>query len=149
MSVPPWLWGRCDQHRHNQGAYFQIDPLANSELLTLPARSSSGCERSLRSTIWKIFLTLDNVFQVPVGAEILSVYERQGDVCLWMKVDPSAPRELRRFTLFGTSEELPRRTMTFLGTVHLPSGSLVFHVFERQRPLSIIEPGGRRVCGGP
>ena len=42
--------GPVRQHRHNQGAYFQIDPLANPESFRLPARSSSGCERSLRST---------------------------------------------------------------------------------------------------
>jgi peptidyl-tRNA hydrolase len=46
--------GPVRQHRHNQGAYFQIDPLANAESFRLPARSSSGCERSLRSTVERL-----------------------------------------------------------------------------------------------
>ena len=62
---------------------------------------------------------------------------------------PFCAKGTAKVHLYGTSEELPDEPMTFLGTVHLPSGSLVFHVFERQRPLSIIKPGDRRVCGGP
>jgi len=48
--------GPVRQHRHNQGAYFQLDPLANPESFRLPARSCSGCERSLRSTITSFLL---------------------------------------------------------------------------------------------
>ena len=44
------VMGPVLQHRHNQGACFQQFLLVNSDSIGLPARSSSGCERSLRST---------------------------------------------------------------------------------------------------
>ena len=83
-------------------------------------------------TIWKITLAPDNVFQVPVGAEILSVHAQRDEICLWMKVDPDAPREPRRFTAYATGGEVPDGPMTFLGSVYMHGGSLVFHVFEQK-----------------
>jgi hypothetical protein len=79
-------------------------------------------------TIWKLRLTTDNVFQVPVGAQILSVQEQGGSIRLWALVDPDAVTEARRFSIYGTGCPLPDRPMTHLGTVQV--SGFVWHAFE-------------------
>lgn len=81
-------------------------------------------------TIWKFTILHDNVFNVPIGAEILSAHEQRGEVSLWMLVDPSAEREPRRFASFWTGAKIPDTPIKFIGTVHLDGGATVFHVFE-------------------
>jgi hypothetical protein len=52
--------------------------------------------------------------------------------CLWVFVDPFMGREPRTFWVVGTGHPLPLElaSMTYIGTVQLMSGALVFHVFE-------------------
>ena len=81
-------------------------------------------------TIWKYPLTVTDYQSVrmPKGAEILSVADQQGELCVWALVDSDAELEDRMFYIFGTgnsfNEVIP---MNFLGSVQ--QNVFVWHVF--------------------
>lgn len=81
-------------------------------------------------TIWKFILAPDITLDLPRGAEILSVREQGGNICLWALVDPQADQTTRRFVVIGTGHAVPDGPLWFLGTAHLAGGQLDFHVFE-------------------
>jgi hypothetical protein len=88
-------------------------------------------------TIFKYQLELTDAQMValPKGAIVRHV-ARQGEgrgerLCLWCEVDPDAPAEWRTFAVRGTGHPFDVRPGdAYLGTVHLDSGRLVFHVYE-------------------
>jgi hypothetical protein len=81
-------------------------------------------------TIWKFPLEVTDYQNVrmPKGAEILSVADQYGVVCVWAMVDSDAELEDRMFYIFGTgnpvSETLPWQ---FVGSVQ--QNIFVWHVF--------------------
>lgn len=87
-------------------------------------------------TVWKFVLTLVDrpVVEMPAGAQVLSVAVQGDQVCLWARVDPDEPKELRHFRCLGTGHafsEADQDTLgRFVGTVLLMDGGLVFHLFE-------------------
>ncbi len=85
-------------------------------------------------TVWKYELKAEDVttLEMPVGAEILHVHGQGKDsLGLWARVDPTSERkEQRRFRIAGTGHELPDYNLSYIGTAHIFSGALVFHVFE-------------------
>lgn len=89
-------------------------------------------------TIWKFTLQPYCILDMPKGAQVLSVREQGSEICLWAMVDPSAEKEPRRFLGFGTGHDLPEGDLSFVGTAHLASGAMVFHVFEAPVPLGAI-----------
>ena len=83
------------------------------------------------STIWKFELeiTVQNI-TIPTGAEILSVANQHGTICLWAFVEPNNPKIERVIEVVGTGWMLePMKKRKFIGTVL--DGSFVWHVFER------------------
>jgi len=91
----------------------------------------------IESAVWKWLLPLEVefTFDMPVGAEILTVQTQfaRGPAelgVLWARVDPNAPTEPRRFQMVGTGPlELPANA-SYLGTYQLGGGSFVAHIFE-------------------
>ncbi len=81
-------------------------------------------------TIWKFILQPKIRIEVPCGAKILSVACQCDQICMWALVDPEAEKELRLFAVYGTGHKVPDNPGTFIGTVLMHGGSLVFHVFE-------------------
>lgn len=94
-------------------------------------------------TIYKYLLEPNGVIKMPRGAEVLSVGEQHGWMCVWALVDTEAPIESRRFATVGTGHEIDLRDdaggqicMTlskryFIGTVHFSGPTpLVFHIFD-------------------
>lgn len=88
-------------------------------------------------TIWKyVFTDNEDSFQIPCGAEILTV-QTQNDgiggleqICLWALVDPEQPTETRTFYAHPTGGNLGSRKQKYIGTVQMFAGKLVWHVFE-------------------
>ncbi len=80
-------------------------------------------------TIWKFTLHPGFAVSMPVGAEVLHAAGQGDEVCIWALVDPTAPKERRRFDVYGTGHPMPADPGRYVGTAHL-SGPLVFHVFE-------------------
>jgi hypothetical protein len=84
-------------------------------------------------TIYKYTLPVgDNVaVSLPVGAGILSVHEQREQICMWALVDPNEKEtEIRQFRIAGTGHDITEDLYQFIGSVHMYSSSLVFHVFE-------------------
>jgi hypothetical protein len=84
-------------------------------------------------TIWKyplIHTSLPQEIKVPVGADLLSVGEQDGDIVLWAAVDPDCePTATRQITIVGTGKTIPDGILRFIGTVQKQSGT-VYHIFE-------------------
>ncbi len=83
-------------------------------------------------SIWKFPLqTIDEqVIEVPVGAELLTVQIQNGEPCLWARVDTNELVELRKIAIHGTGHELPDTTRKYIDTYQMAGDSLIFHVFE-------------------
>lgn len=83
-------------------------------------------------TIWKFPLPVTNrvVVEMPKGATILCVQSQGDGPCIWARVTPAAPKELRTFNIFGTGHPLPNNPGRYLATVQTHGGGLVWHVFE-------------------
>lgn len=84
-------------------------------------------------TIWKFVLEISDIqeIQMPGGADILSVAEQDGRLCLWALVDPGAIRECRKVWIIVTGNPFPEAVeLHFIGTVPMHGGALIWHVFE-------------------
>lgn len=84
--------------------------------------------------IWKFQIQIKDTQTVtmPYGAKILCVQLQNGVPCLWalclVKEQPWA----RTIDIFGTGHLInDMYTRTYIGTVQMEGGALVWHVFER------------------
>lgn len=82
-------------------------------------------------TIHKYPLNLDTeqTLTMPAAAEILSVQDQGGVLCIWALVDTDRLPEERRFRVYGTGHAIANFPHKYLATVI--QGSFVWHVFER------------------
>lgn len=86
--------------------------------------------------IWKYTLKPIVTFEMPVGAQVLSVDEQGDDICMWALVDPEAGKIHRKFMVFGTAHNIPephegpRMELTYVGSAQPGDRTLAFHVFE-------------------
>lgn len=72
---------------------------------------------------------------LPIGAKILKVANQNEELCLWAIVDVHEPKiQPRAIRIFGTGHVMPPRTnaLTFIDTVLMSGGSLVWHIFEQE-----------------
>lgn len=82
-------------------------------------------------TIWKVPISVEGgSFDLPIGAEILTVQEQHNNITMWVVVDPDQPTETRHITVYGTGQPLPENPGIYQGTVQTNGGALVWHVFE-------------------
>lgn len=84
--------------------------------------------------IWKYNLAIqDNqILTMPHDAQILSVANQNGNLCLWAMVDPEANPVKRCIEIIGTGNPINTDIGTdreFIGTVVI--NPFVWHVFER------------------
>ena len=90
-------------------------------------------------SIWKFPLPVGDfvAISMPAGARVLTVQTQGINACLWALVDTDAPRETRRFRVFGTGHPVEGVEVdSYVGTIQQLGGALVWHVFE-------AEEGGR------
>ena len=69
------------------------------------------------------------VIALPKGAVVLSVGLQFDRLCIWALVDDGVAKEDRIFYVVGTGHPMPVESMTFLGTVQMAGGMLIWHVF--------------------
>lgn len=84
-------------------------------------------------TIWKYDLgpTDYQTFEMPRGAEVLSVQMQKGEPVLWALVDPHAEKTTRAIWSCGIGGPAAVAVgKPHLGTYQLVGGSLVIHVFD-------------------
>ena len=84
------------------------------------------------TTIYKYTLRPGRtMLQMPADAQVLTVQMQDGTPCLWAKVDPTKPAELRTFDVYGTGHTMPDDPpMLYVATFQMEGGALVWHVFE-------------------
>ena len=87
----------------------------------------------MNTTIWKFPIETEDeqVINVPVGAEFLSVQVQHNQPCIWAKVDPQENVIVReKVVIVGTGHPAKHTNgMMFLGTYQLAGGNFVGHVF--------------------
>lgn len=72
--------------------------------------------------------------KMPKGAKVLSVQMQYGEPRLWVLVDDTQPLESREFYWRGTGHNCDGvEPGSFVGTVQMQGGDLIFHLFERGR----------------
>src|SRR6476661_7160844 len=92
-------------------------------------------------TIFKFpILKVDDIVEIemPKGAQIISVQcaaslaPNSDKPAIWAIVDTEAPKAKRRIRIAGTGHPLESQAnaYTFIGTLQLYSGRLVFHFFD-------------------
>lgn len=92
-------------------------------------------------TIWKFPLAIEaeQVVTAPLGAQLLHVgLDPNGQLCVWMQVDPEAGYRAITFYIVGTGHPIPIETV-YLGSVVM--GAYVWHVF---RPTTFDEARVKR-----
>ena len=80
--------------------------------------------------IWKY--SLENVIEMPKGAEILTVDIQNGQMFnaqMWVKVDTENEMEKRMFEVIGTGQNFDDTNRKYIGTYQ--DGPFVWHVFEK------------------
>jgi hypothetical protein len=88
------------------------------------------------TAIWKFPLPIDDEVQIqmPRGAIVLTVAVQRGQACLWAVVDTMQTVEPRRFAVRGTGHPVAATPdalgWSYIGSIQLMDGELVFHVFE-------------------
>ena len=88
----------------------------------------------MNSTIWKypLKVTDEQIINLPIGSEYLSVQVQNGTPCLWAKVNPQENVIIRvKIVTVGTGHPADHvnEYMQFLGTYQLFDGEFVGHVF--------------------
>lgn len=90
-------------------------------------------------SIWKypleVIIDKQTVF-MPAGAQILSVENQHGRLCIWAIVDTSADLEDREIIVMGTGGPVPLGELDHIGTAIM--GSLVWHVAEMLIPSEVV-----------
>lgn len=88
----------------------------------------------MTNSIYKYEISLSDsitTIDVPKGARILSFQNQKETACVWMLVNVHAPKERRKFVIFGTGQPFEGLDeFTYVGTAQFRGGSLVFHCFE-------------------
>jgi len=83
--------------------------------------------------IWKYQIKTNKlIHEIPKGAKILYVNNQFDQICVWIEVDPEAPKEQRHFEVYGTGHPImgDPKDRKYLGSVKLSGGALIFHLYE-------------------
>ena len=87
-------------------------------------------------TIYKypIEVTDEQTLTLPVNAQILTVQTQWDSPCLWAMIDPEEKQtEQVAIRVYGTGQPVSdSENLTYIGTVQMLSGQLVFHIFREQ-----------------
>jgi hypothetical protein len=95
----------------------------------------------MNNTIFKFPLPITEDFhclRLSPGAQVVHAGEQHGKLCLWVEVDADATNyESRTFALVGTGRLIPKNAKHHRGTVIMPGGNLVIHVYETGPEVSV------------
>lgn len=82
--------------------------------------------------IYKYTITIaeKQTINMPTSAHVLSVQVQQGMICIWAVVSPSSLEGETEIYMYGTGHTMESNRKSFIGTVQLDKGELVFHVFR-------------------
>ena len=83
-------------------------------------------------SIWKFEVPLKEKFTItmPKGMQIITFQMQRESPCIWGIVDLGTKSEMRAFAIRGTGHEFENDPGTYIGTVQMSYGALVWHLFE-------------------
>ena len=83
--------------------------------------------------VWKFPLRVEDeqIIEVPVGAEPLKAEMQNGELCLWMLVQPSSNKVSKKVHVHGTGHYVSNSVTSsdYVDSFMMHGGALVFHVF--------------------
>ncbi len=88
-------------------------------------------------TIWKFAMNyVDQMVEMPEGADILSLQIQNGLPFIWAVVDTDHRRVPRQFRVYGTGHQLPDPCthLQHVGTFLVENLGEVWHMFEVTKP---------------
>ena len=83
--------------------------------------------------IWKFELEItdEQIINIPIGAQIISVQAQRGEPCLWAIVNAeercASPKKI---IIHGTGHAISEDAGNYIGTFQQMNGDLIWHVFE-------------------
>ncbi|AUR81727.1 hypothetical protein NVP1089O_77 [Vibrio phage 1.089.O._10N.261.51.F9] len=87
----------------------------------------------MSQSVWKYPLKVadEQIIEVPQGAEPLKAEMQNGELCLWMLVNPAAERGSRKVHIHGTGHKVSDfvTRSDHVDSFMMCGGTLVFHVF--------------------
>jgi hypothetical protein len=92
-------------------------------------RLESNIMPKMLQTIWKFPLAVTELqtISVPASAKALHLAVQNGTPCVWVLLDPNAPRKQRDILCFGTGNEVLACADRYIGTVLIDG--FVWHYF--------------------
>ena len=83
-------------------------------------------------TVYKYPIPIEDEFnlELPIGAKILKIELQGNHPNIWALVNSENENQKRSFRFAGTGHSLPEKELNYIGSVHMNSGQLVFHLFE-------------------
>lgn len=87
----------------------------------------------MNSVIWKYPLNAPEVeIQIPRCAVILTARLQRGEMCLWVQVNPDAPKHRHTFRCINTGDDFDTTGLRYIATDETENG-IVWHVYEKER----------------
>jgi hypothetical protein len=82
-------------------------------------------------TIWKYPIEIHEYFNIdmPKDAEVLSIQDQKGIICMWVLVNPHNQLERRGFRIYPTGQPVEYNG-DYIGTFQLSGGDIILHLFE-------------------
>lgn len=89
----------------------------------------------MRKTVWKFELSVNGNQELELreGYEILALQTQNGVPCLWILINPEAPKEKETFEIYGTGHPINYDMgidREYVGTWQEQGGSYVWHLFK-------------------
>ena len=79
---------------------------------------------------YQLETTDEQIVEMPLGAEVLTVQVQNGTPCIWARVNPDYAKLQYRFRIFGTGHPIEDDFVgKYVGTYQLQNGALIFHVW--------------------
>ena len=79
---------------------------------------------------YQLAITDEQTLFLPKDAEILSVADQGGMLCMWAAIETCNLPESRVIKIYGTGHTL-QPDERYIGTIMQAGGALVWHVFEK------------------
>lgn len=85
--------------------------------------------------------------EFPRGSRVLSIAAQNNEICIWYACDTDNPPAQVEFAIVGTGGDLSTITHTYIGSVQVHNGRLVWHVFAKQLTAEDVVGKGPAVNG--
>ena len=80
---------------------------------------------------YNLEITYDQLIEIPINAEILTVQIQYGELQLWAIVESDSQKEKRHIRIHDTGQGMSNvEKLRYISTFQILNGDFIFHVFE-------------------